>query len=144
MQFPSVFLFWDLSMHAIPRKKMHVIFYSFNNLESKCTVITFLEIIFSHQHHLSLYTPKSKLFVCVFSYSSLSWLMHRNLEHWVKMLATEAKNAENQTPSNFFFLWPTKVSDTVYKRDWHNVRSYLFFNVRRFWTKISDSVCKDL
>ncbi len=30
------------------------------------------------------------------------------------------------------------------KSDWHNVRSYLFVNVRTFRTKMSDSVCNDL
>ncbi len=42
------------------------------------------------------------------------------------------------------FLWWTKISEVMCKHDWHNVRSYLFFNVRTFWTKISDSVCNDL
>ncbi len=28
--------------------------------------------------------------------------------------------------------------------DWHNVRSYLFFNVQKLRTKISDSVCNGL
>ncbi len=36
------------------------------------------------------------------------------------------------------FLWRTKISEAVCKRDWHNVRSYLFFNVWKFWTKNSD------
>ncbi len=53
------------------------------------------------------------------------------------------ENAENRTWSNLFFWW-TKVSEAVCKRDWHNMRSYLFFNVRKFQTKISDSVCNDL
>ncbi len=34
-----------------------------------------------------------------------------------------------------FCLWRTKISEAVCKRDWHNVRSYLFFNVRIFRTK---------
>ncbi len=42
------------------------------------------------------------------------------------------------------FLWRTKVSEAVCKRDWHNVRSYLFFSVRKFQTRILDSLCKDL
>ncbi len=33
------------------------------------------------------------------------------------------------------FLWRTKISEAVCKRDWHNVRSYLFFNVRKFRTQ---------
>ncbi len=47
------------------------------------------------------------------------------------MLATDVKNTENLTQSNIF-LRQTKVSEAVCKRDWHNVRSYLFFNVRKF------------
>ncbi len=42
------------------------------------------------------------------------------------------------------FFWRTKVSEAVSKRDWHNMRSYLFFNLQKFWTEISDSVCNDL
>jgi len=42
----------------------------------------------------------------------------------------------------WIFLWQTKVSEAVCKRDWHNVRSYLFFNVRTFCMRISDSVYK--
>ncbi len=34
--------------------------------------------------------------------------------------------------------------EAVCKHDWHNVRSYLFFNVWTIRTKISDSVCSDL
>ncbi len=51
----------------------------------------------------------------------------------LKMLATNAKNAENRTRSKFF--WRTKVSEAVCKRDWHNVKSYLLFNVQKFWTQ---------
>jgi len=36
-------------------------------------------------------------------------------------------------------LWQTKVLKAVCKRDWHNVRLYLFFNVQTFWTRILDS-----
>ncbi len=42
------------------------------------------------------------------------------------------------------FLWRKKVSEAVCKHDWHYMRSYLFFNVWTFRTRISDSVCKDL
>ncbi len=34
------------------------------------------------------------------------------------------------------FFCRTKISETVCKRDWHNVRMYLFFNVRTFRMKI--------
>ncbi len=42
------------------------------------------------------------------------------------------------------FLWRTKVSEALCKRDCQNVRSSLFFNVWKFRTKISNSVYKDL
>ncbi len=37
-------------------------------------------------------------------------------------------------PDPHFFLWWMKVSEAVCKCDWHSVRSYLFFNVQKFWT----------
>ncbi len=58
------------------------------------------------------------------------------------MHATDAKKQKIKRDPNFF--WRMKVSEAAYKRDWHNVRSYLFFNMRKFQTKISDSVCNDL
>ncbi len=69
----------------------------------------------------------------VFSYSS---------SFPIKMNATDAKTQKIEPDPNF--LWRTKVSEAVCKRDCHNVRSYLFFNMRIFRTKISDSVCRDL
>ncbi len=47
----------------------------------------------------------------------------------------------------FQFFKARKVTDeteAVCKRDCHNVRSYLFFNMRKFRIKISVSVCRDL
>ncbi len=38
----------------------------------------------------------------------------------------------------------SKISEAACKRDWHNVRSYLFFNVQKFRTKNSDSLCNGL
>ncbi len=38
------------------------------------------------------------------------------------------ENAENRNWSKFF-LWRMKVMEALCKRDWHNVRLYLFFNV---------------
>ncbi len=35
-------------------------------------------------------------------------------------------------------IWRTKVLEAVWERDWHNMRSYLFFNVHTF------RVCIDL
>ncbi len=74
----------------------------------------------------------------------------RSLVRWfwtvktpLKMLATAAKNTKNQTRSDFF-LWWTKIPDEVCKRDWYNVRSYLFFNMWTFRTSILESVCNDL
>ncbi len=46
------------------------------------------------------------------------------------MHATDAKIEPDP-----IFLWRTKVSEAVCKRDWHNVRSYLFFNVWKFRTQ---------
>ncbi len=45
---------------------------------------------------------------------------------------------------HFFFFFMMKVSEAVCKHDWHNMMSYLFFNVRKVRTKISDSVYNDL
>ncbi len=44
----------------------------------------------------------------------------------------------------FLSKWQTNVLEEVCKGDWHNVRSYVFFYVIMFQTKISDSVCNDL
>ncbi len=55
-----------------------------------------------------------------------------------KMIATDAKNAENRTRSEFF-LWRTKFWEAFCKRDWHNMRSYLFFNMQKLVTKITNS-----
>ncbi len=68
--------------------------------------------------------------------SLLRWLW--TVKTPLKMLATDAKNEKkkNRTRSEFF-LWRTKISEAVCKRDWDNVRSYLFFNERKFQTKNS-------
>ncbi len=63
----------------------------------------------------------------------------------IKMLATDVKTQNIlPDPNLFIFLSWMKVSEAECKRDWHKVRLYLFFNMRKFWTRISDSVCKDL
>ncbi len=49
------------------------------------------------------------------------------------------ENAENRTWSTLF-LCRTKVSEAVCKRDWHNVRSYLFFNVQEFRTQCAKTL----
>ncbi len=51
----------------------------------------------------------------------------------IKMLATDEKTQKIEPGP--IFLWQTKVSEAVCKRDWHNVRSYLFFNVLKFRTQ---------
>ncbi len=51
------------------------------------------------------------------------------------MHATDAKTQKIKPDQNKF-LWWTKVSEAVCKRDWHNVRLYLFFDVRKFQMKI--------
>ncbi len=71
----------------------------------------------------SLHT-ESEIFVCVFSFFSYSSSFP------IKCFA-EVKTQKIK-PGPIYFLWQTKVSEAVCKRDWHNVRSYLFFNVRRF------------
>ncbi len=84
----------------------------------------------------SLFTLSyAEIFICVFSYVILSY----------QNACYGCENTENWTWSDIFlFLWWTKVSEAVCKRDWHNVRSYLFFNMHKFWMRISDSVCKYL
>ncbi len=46
------------------------------------------------------------------------------------MLATDEQTQKIETGQNF--LWRMKVSKAECKRDWHNVRSYLFINVDKF------------
>ncbi len=41
------------------------------------------------------------------------------------MHATDAKTQKIEPDPNFFMT--DKISEAVCKRDWHNVRSYLFF-----------------
>ncbi len=50
------------------------------------------------------------------------------------MNATDAKTQKIEPDPNL--LWWTKVSEAVCKRDFHNVSSYLFFNMKIIWTKI--------
>ncbi len=53
------------------------------------------------------------------------------------MHATDAKTQKIKPDPNFF--WRTKVSEAVCKRDWHNERSYLFFNVWKFRTQCAET-----
>ncbi len=53
------------------------------------------------------------------------------------MHAMDAKMQKIEPDLNFF--WRTKVSEAVCKRDCHNVRSYLFFNVRKFRTQCAET-----
>ncbi len=48
------------------------------------------------------------------------------------MHAMDAKTQKIEPDTNFFGRM--KVSEAVCKRDWHNVRSYLFFNVQKIRT----------
>ncbi len=57
------------------------------------------------------------------------------------MLATDVKMQKIEPDPNF--LWQTKVSEAVCKRDWQREVVFIF-NVQKFQTKISDSVCNDL
>ncbi len=72
---------------------------------------------------------ESEIFACVFSYSP---------SFPIKMHATDAKTQKIKPDKNFF--WRTKVSEAVCKRDWHNVMSYLFFNVRKFRTQCAETL----
>ncbi len=56
----------------------------------------------------------------------------------IKMHATDAKTQKIEPDPNFF--WRTKVSEAVCKRNWHNVRSYLFFNVWKFRTQCAETL----
>ncbi len=56
-----------------------------------------------------------------------------------KMLAMHAKTQKIK-PDPIFFI----TDESFGGGDWHNVRSYLFFNSQKFQTRISDSVCKNL
>ncbi len=51
------------------------------------------------------------------------------------MLATDAKTKKIKPDPIFLYIWWTNVSEAVCKCDWHNVRSYLFFNVQIFQTR---------
>ncbi len=64
----------------------------------------------------------------------------------VMFLSTFLPRMQKHRKSNLIrmFFWRTKVSEAVSKRDWHNMRSYLFFNMQKFRMEISDSVCNDL
>ncbi len=75
-------------------------------------------LIFPHTRHQAIWQEKVgvKFF---FSYSS---------SFPIKMFATDAKMQKIE-PDPIFF------NDAVCKRDWHKVRSYLFFYVRKFQTK---------
>ncbi len=52
------------------------------------------------------------------------------------------ENAENQTWYEFYMT--DKVLEAMGKCDWHNMRSYLFFNVRKFQMKLSNPVSNGL
>ncbi len=58
------------------------------------------------------------------------------------MLATDAKMQKIESGPIFFYYRLKFRRQCVNVID--NMRSYIFFNVRKFWTIISDSVCKDL
>ncbi len=61
------------------------------------------------------------------------------------MLAMDAKHATKIEPDFDSAVCKLfTISEAVCKRDWQNVRSYLFFNMQTFRMKISDSVCNDL
>ncbi len=53
------------------------------------------------------------------------------------MHATDAKTQKIE-PDPILFL-TDESSEAVCKPDWHNVRSYLFFNVRKFRTPCAET-----
>ncbi len=53
----------------------------------------------------------------------------------IKTLAPDAKTQKIKPGPIRFFLCRTKVSQTVCKHDWYNIRSYLFFNEWTFQTQ---------
>ncbi len=55
----------------------------------------------------------------------------------IKMYATDVKTPIIE-PDTYFFE-QTKVLEAVWKHDWHNVRSYLFFNVQKFRTPCAET-----
>ncbi len=79
----------------------------------------------------SLHT-ESKIFSCVFPFFYFSY----SSSVPIKMHSTDAKMQKIEPDANFF-LWRTNVSEAVFKRDWHNVRSYLFFNMQKFQTAMT-------
>ncbi len=140
-------------------------FYGFSSV--KCGTSGILPVSRREQNEVDDFSKSTALvklcLVCKQIHSKIKWTKYRVLKaiahrvrnfrmHFsvfsyspsfpIKMHATDAKTQKIEPDPNFF--WRTKVSEAVSKRVWHNVRSYLFFNVREFWTKISDSVCRDL
>ncbi len=91
--------------------------------------ITFLTLTFSKVSILDLRSlhTESEIVACVFHFFSYSYSFP------IKMHATDVKTQKIEPDPNLF--WRTKVSEALCKRDWHNVRSYLFFNVRNFRTQ---------
>ncbi len=91
------------------------------------------EQILEYKGHCTAWVPKfSNVFFCFFLL--------------VMFLSKFLPRMQKHRKSNLIrmFFWRTKVSEAVSKRDWHNMRSYLFFNMQKFRMEISDSVCNDL
>ncbi len=61
-----------------------------------------------------------------------SFLFLYSLSFPIKKHATDAKTQKIEPdPKNFL---RTKASEAVYTHDWHNLRSCLYFNLRKRWT----------
>ncbi len=60
-----------------------------------------------------------------------------NLTAEMTVLSHDNRNPKFCRKSNliWFIVWWMNVLEAVCKRDWHNMRSYLFFNVRKFRTQ---------
>ncbi len=90
--------------------------------------ITFLTLTFSKVSILDLRSlhTESEIVACVFHFFRIRIpFLSKCMRMW--------KRRKIEPDPNLF--WRTKVSEALCKRDWHNVRSYLFFNVRNFRTQ---------
>ncbi len=105
-------------------------------LQLFCSLLAIYEWHFFHLIQLNLKVLARFLYVFFQGFSSyLSFFT-------ILMLAMDAE-IQRIEPDTILYLFCTKLLEAVCKHDWHNVRSYLFFNMPKFRIRIWDSVCKD-
>ncbi len=94
------------------------------NTSSEYFHVLFYDIKYISKGHCN---TESEIFACVFPFFHIP---HPFLSKCMLRMRKRRK-------SNLIriYFWRTKVSEAVCKCDWHNVRSYLFFNVRKFQTQ---------